>query len=471
MPGKVLIIDDIATNRITLKVRLAAACYQVAQALTAGEGLALARQMRPDLILCPAQLPDMGAAALARALRADPLLGDVPLVVVTAERDPAARLDMLEAGADDILVKPLCDDLFLARLRSLLRRRDSRGEAHLRDGAHQMLGLAEPPAGFDMPGTVLLVAETAEAALKWKSALAPTLPDRITAVARDEAMRHIGKAGAPDAIGLALPVDAPGEALRLLTDLTSQPATRDAGVIVALSVAAPRLAAEALDRGAADVLGEIASSREMALRLRRAILRKRRIEALRNSMRDGLRAAVIDPLTGLHNRRYAMPRLAGFAAEAAQGAGDYAVMVVDIDHFKLVNDQFGHAAGDAILARTGHILRQAMGEGDLVARLGGEEFLVAMPRTGPKAAQMAAQRLCRMIADTLFHIPGQPRPIRITVSIGVAMASDPVRPGQPGGEADPASPAAMLDRADQALYGAKAHGRNRVTLCARRPAA
>ena len=64
MPGKVLIIDDIATNRITFKVRLAAACYQVAQAATAAEGLTLARQMPPDLILCPANLPDMDAAGL-----------------------------------------------------------------------------------------------------------------------------------------------------------------------------------------------------------------------------------------------------------------------------------------------------------------------------------------------------------------------------------------------------------------------
>ncbi len=467
MPGKVLIIDDIATNRITLKVRLAAACYQVAQAATAAEGLTLARQMSPDLILCPGNLPDMDAAGLARALRADPVLGETPLIVVTGDHDPATRLAMLEAGADDILLKPLCDDLFLARLRSLLRHRHTHEEEQLRDGAGQVLGLAEAAAGFDTPGTVLLVAETADAALKWKSLLAHSMPDRLTAVGYVDAMRHIARSDSPDAIGLALPGDRPEEGLKLLTEFAAHPATRDAGVIVALAAARPQLAAEALDRGAADVLGDGALSREMALRLRRQILRKRRIDSLRRSMRAGLRAAVIDPLTGLHNRRYAMPRLARMAQEAALSGGDCAVMVVDIDHFKMVNDSFGHAAGDAILSRTGQILRDSMGPDALVARLGGEEFLIAMPGTGPDAAHMAAQRLCRLIAATLFHVPGQPRPIRITVSIGVALASDSPESSQGGS----VGPAAMLDRADRALYGAKAHGRNRVTLCKRRPAA
>ena len=471
MPGKVLIIDDIATNRITFKVRLAAACYQVAQAATAAEGLTLARQMPPDLILCPANLPDMDAAGLARALRGDPLLEDIPLIVVTADHDPATRLAMLEAGADDILLKPLSDDLFLARLRSLLRHRHNHEEKQLRDGAGQVLGLAETPAGFDAPGRVLLVADTADTALKWKSLLARSMPDRLTTVGIADAMRHIGRTDVPDAIGMVLPAEAPETGLRLLTELTAHPATRDAGVIVALAAPRARLAAEALDRGAAEVLGNGALSREMALRLRRQILRKRRIETLRRSMRAGLRAAVIDPLTGLHNRRYAMPRLARMVEEAARIGRDCAVMVVDIDHFKMVNDTFGHAAGDAVLSRIGQILRKTMGPDALVARLGGEEFLIAMPDTGPEIAHMAAQRLCRLIAGTLFRIPGQPRPVRITVSIGVALASDPAPrdPATPRG--NPASPTTMLERADRALYGAKAHGRNRVTFCKRRPAA
>lgn len=470
MPGKVLIIDDVVTNRIMLKVRLAAACYQVAQVATAAEGLTLARQMPPDLILCPANLPDMDAAGLARALRSDPVLGETPLIVVTADRDPETRLAMLEAGADDILLKPLCDDLFLARLRSLLRHRHSDEEEQLRDGADQVLGLAETSAGLDTPGRVLLVAETADTALKWKSLLAQSMPDRLIATGISDAMRQFDRTGAPDAIGLGLPAEAPEDGLRLLTELAAHPATRDAGVIVALAEPRPRLAAEALDRGAADVLSDGALIREMALRLRRQVMRKRRIEALRHSMRAGLRAAVTDPLTGLHNRRYAIPRLTRMAQEAERSGKDCAVMVVDIDHFKAVNDTFGHAAGDAILSRTGHILREAIGQDALVARLGGEEFLIAMPDTGPDSARKAAQSLCRLIAGTLFHLPGKPHPIRITVSIGVALTLDSATQDS-AAPPDRASPVAILDRADRALYAAKAYGRNRVTFCKRQPAA
>ncbi|WP_137701573.1 diguanylate cyclase [Marimonas lutisalis] len=471
MPGKVLIIDDIATNRVMLKVKLAAACYRVVQASSAQDGLTAARAARPDIILTPARLGDMPLAALVKALRDDPDLAQTPVLVVTSDPDRASRLSLLAAGVDDVLVKPLSDDLLLARLRALLRQRETTEELRLREGARRVLGLAEAGERFDSPGTVMLVSGSADSAGRWAGALAPMLQDRLVPVACDQVIARLGQGLRPDAIALELGIDAPGAGLRLLADLTSQPGTREAGIIVALSGADARLGAEALDRGAIEVMGDGSNTRELALRLRRQVLRKRRIDSLRASMRDGLRAAVTDPLTGLYNRRYAMPRLARLADQAAETGRDYAVMVVDLDHFKLINDRFGHAAGDAVLARVATVLRDAMREEDLVARLGGEEFLIAMPDTGRHAAHMAAQRLCRRLAATGFDLPGQPRPIRITASIGVTLASDAPAPGMARAHPDPMAPEAMLDRADRALYAAKSHGRNQVTLCTRRPAA
>ena len=300
------------------------------------------------------------------------------------------------------------------------------------------------PPGFDAPGRVLLVADTANTALKWKSLLARSMPDRLTTVGIADAMRHIGRTDVPDG-------DRHGPARRSTrdraqaADRTDRPScdprrrgdrgacgpARAAGrrspstgvqpKCWATARSAARWRCACADRSCAN-----AGSKRCAARCA-----------------QGCRAAVIDPLTGLHNRRYAMPGLPGWSKRPPGSAGIAAVMVVDIDHFKMVNDTFGHAAGDAILSRIGHILREAMGQEALAARLGGEEFLIAMPDTGPEIAHMAAQRLCRLIAGTLFRIPGQPRPVRITVSIGVALASDPAPrdPATPRG--NPASPATM----------------------------
>lgn len=470
MPGKILIIDDIATNRIVLKVRLATACYQVTQAVDASEGIEAARQTRPDLIVCSARLPDMDAAGIARAIRAHPLTAEIPLIVITADRAEAPRRAALRAGVDDILLKPLDEHLLLARMRSLLRARDSEEDLHLRDGARHALGLAEPTESLDVPGHIALVAATAEAARDWARPLATLLPDRIETVPLRDAMRRLTGASAPDVVALSFG-STPGEAeagLRLMAELRARAETRDAGIVVTLAEANPRLAAEALDRGANDVLTSPGDPRETALRLRRQIQRKQRIDRMRDTMRDGLRAAMIDALTGLHNRRYAMPRLSHIAQEAARTARDYAVMVIDLDHFKLVNDRFGHAAGDAVLERVGDVLKSTVRPDDLVARIGGEEFLVAMPDTDRRSAEFAARRLCHLIREAAIHVPGQPRALHVTVSIGVALGSDVNRSAD---GRDPPLPDAVLERADKALYGAKAQGRNQVSLCARRPAA
>jgi two-component system cell cycle response regulator len=136
-------------------------------------------------------------------------------------------------------------------------------------------------------------------------------------------------------------------------------------------------------------------------------------------------------------------------------------MVADVDRFKAVNDTWGHAAGDAVLAEIAARLRDNLRPGDMVARLGGEEFLIAMPDTGHVAAAVAADRLRRVVAVQEIPIPGKPGGLIATVSIGVAVS-------QPGVVPEATVPE-LIDRADQALLAAKSDGRNQVSLA--RPAA
>lgn len=163
-------------------------------------------------------------------------------------------------------------------------------------------------------------------------------------------------------------------------------------------------------------------------------------------------AALTDLLTGLPNRRSAMDQLQQAWSTAARSGMPLSVMVIDIDHFKHINDTYGHAAGDAVLRETAEILRKSARRGDSVCRIGGEEFLVICPGTDIKDAMLSAERLRTTLAAKRIVI-GQTEK-NITASFGIA-----------GKLADTVDYDALVRAADQALYAAKQAGRNRI--CAR----
>lgn len=159
-----------------------------------------------------------------------------------------------------------------------------------------------------------------------------------------------------------------------------------------------------------------------------------------------------DVLTGLYNRREFGLRLAEEHARAVRYDKPYALMMLDLDHFKQVNDTYGHPAGDAVLKTLADILRKQLRDVDLAARYGGEEFVVVFPEISGGAAKLVAERVCHAVAATPFRSPDG-REIGLTVSIGVSCYPDCA-----------GSPQEVVDRADQALYVAKEAGRNRVVL-------
>ena len=157
--------------------------------------------------------------------------------------------------------------------------------------------------------------------------------------------------------------------------------------------------------------------------------------------------AQTDALTGTVNRRGLLQHLEQMHQRARGGGDGYVVLMVDVDHFKNVNDEHGHAQGDDVLKRVAQGLREGLRAGDVVARWGGEEFCVLLPRIGLAEAQTLAERMTLQIAAT-----GKPR---VTVSIGVAEA-----------HAQAETAEQVIRRADAALYRAKEAGRNRVVAAA-----
>lgn len=467
MTGRILIYDGIASNRIALRSKLAAACYDVVQAATPAQVRLCIREERPDLVVLDLDGDTAETLALCKTLTSQADTAGIPVLTLSDSVSTDLNLDALRNGAADLLTKPVQEELFLARLRRLLRQRSSAAELESRDLTNRQLGLAEQAAGYVLRGKVALVTPDAATGAGWKTALQPLLGDRLSVMSRDEALALYERKDQPDIFVIASTLTRPGDGTRLLSELRSGASTRYSGVIMVLEDPVQSTeersdtAAMALDLGANDVLTCGFRAQELALRITAQMQHKRRGDELRRNLRAGLEMAVRDPLTGLYNRRYAVPHLQSVASSAQSRNCPFAVMMLDLDRFKSINDTYGHSVGDRVLVEIARRLRANMRSEDLIARIGGEEFLVVMPDTDLDQARVAAHRMCALVRDTPVSLPYDAGHIQVTVSIGLAM-------GRPDTD-DASLVERIMHEADLALYEAKAEGRDQFNVS--RPAA
>lgn len=467
MAGRILIYDGIAANRIVLRCKLSAACYTVVQTDSYADLLRRAMEDPADLVICDLDEAPHRALALCRALCGKLSALRVPVVLVASDPAPALRIAAFGAGAWALLRKPLHDDLLLATLRQVLRQAHGVRETLQQRASVAELGFAEPAVPFAAPRrSVALVADDQTLA----DAAAQRLRGRLGAVdlqalTPDLALSRADRMRAPDTYVILSGGERWQQGLRLVSDLHSRAGSRDARIVMVLDGDAGAgadmdgtlalRAAMALDLGADDVLfGDVHLS-ELAIRMEQQALRKQFVDTLHHTLRNGIEMAARDPLTGLYNRRYAVPRLDRMLDSAREQGAPLALMALDLDRFKAVNDTHGHCAGDAVLVEVARRLAAALRPRDLIARSGGEEFWIALPDTDAAEAATTAQALCRLIRSNPVPLPGRGGLLRVTVSIGVAV-------GGPGAVAPTLD--SLLARADSALYAAKADGRDKVTF-------
>ena len=457
MNGKILVVDDVSTNRIVFKVKLTAAGYRMVMAGDGASCLAQARSEMPDLILLDLWLRDMSGLDVLTRLKADPRTRRIPVVMFSAEQDARLRVAALKAGAEDFLSRPVDDQTLFARLRGILRAREVMGDLASPEDGLDVLSLAEPAASFEMPGMVAMIMGRADQGLHLRKQLSGENQDRFSLIGHDAVFADNTDRSAPDVYLIDADAGGPGGGLRLMSELLSRSTTRHAAFCIYNQQSPSFVAATAFDLGANEVVDAEISPPELAVRLHALVRRKREADRRLASVQDGLRLAVIDPLTGLHNRRYGMAQLTAIASQARENGQGFAIMVADLDRFKRVNDQWGHAAGDTVLVEVAARLAANLRAGDLLARIGGEEFLIALPATTYAEAEAAAGRLCRAIESAPVMLADGTR-INATISIGMTVSDGNCC--EPGSDAM----AGLIDLADRALMKSKSGGRNQVTI-------
>ena len=193
-----------------------------------------------------------------------------------------------------------------------------------------------------------------------------------------------------------------------------------------------------------DALTERSFSRSMTITLEKARLRKE-VEVVQKRMAE---MATKDTLTGLYNRRFLMEALDREVARASRYESDLAFCIIDLDHFKKVNDNYGHAAGDMVLSQVGGMLKKSFRKSDILSRYGGEEFAIIMPHAREAEARDACERFRKMVAS--HHFDHNSLQFKVTVSTGLASYNTVAAQ----------SPMGLVKAADEALYQAKDHGRN-----------
>jgi two-component system cell cycle response regulator len=212
---------------------------------------------------------------------------------------------------------------------------------------------------------------------------------------------------------------------------------------------------EGLHRGANDYIVKPCSRDELCARVRNYLRMKllqdelkRKNHELESINAELARSAITDPLTGLHNRRFFMKRAQEEIKRALRHGRCFGLLMLDVDHFKRINDTFGHQVGDDVLVAVAGCLKKTLRESDLLARFGGEEFIIGLPETGREGSDTLADRLRQVVGG--HAMPGLDR--AVTVSVGVAYVPS----------AGVESVDQLISRADAALYRAKREGRNRV---------
>jgi len=454
MSARILIVDDIEANRRLLQAKLEAQYHSVILASNGPQALEMARTHDPEIILLDVMMPGMDGYEVCRRLKADPVTSHIPVVMVTALSDTEDRVRGLDAGAEDFLTKPVDDFLLNSRVNALMRYSAVTSELRKREASGLKAGAVDGVVEekVDRPARVFLIDDN------------PRTSARIATVLRDHGHKVMtllesGSMGdlaqeRTDVLLVSL-LSKTFDPLKLCAHFKSNDVTRAVSILLICDPLERAKAVKGLEIGASDMIMAPVDTQELLARVRTQTRRTRYVEILRERVDRGLELSVIDQLTGLYNRRYMNNQLQQYMHRAVMGGKPLSVMMLDIDHFKKINDTHGHQAGDEVLQELADRLRHNIRPMDVACRPGGEEFLVILPETPGELAYAAAERVRRSIAAGKFNVLSDTREIEVTVSAGVSSLLGPND-----------TMADLLARADSALYAAKSAGRNRVETLA-----
>lgn len=461
MTARILVVDDVESSVKLLEALLLREYYEVVSAYNGAEAIEICLGGQIDVVILDVLMPGIDGFEVCRRLKDDPRTTNIPVVMLTALNSAQDKITGLEAGADDFMTKPVNDQQLLSRVKSLARLKMVSDELFQRTGtiadteveALLVTKLSGRFGGGEDAARILIVDENEIAAARLRVILGE---DYFVDVAND-ANDALIKAIENDYDSIVISADFTYyDPLRLCSQIRTIERTRLVPIILIVNEDEGSLVVRALELGVNDYVMRPLEKLELYARLRTQIKRKCYNDLLRQSLHRTITMAVTDSLTGLHNRRYLDTHMPVLLSRATGRERPLTVIMIDFDHFKRVNDQYGHDGGDDVLREFATRLRTKIRGMDVMCRYGGEEFAIVLPDTDLASAAAVAERIRDAVSEEPFLLAGGKHQIAMTISIGIAslrlMGGDTVE--------------ALFARTDAALYEAKKKGRNRIVLSA-----
>jgi two-component system cell cycle response regulator len=455
MSARVLVVDDVPFNEKLLRAQLTKEYYEVISAHNGRVAVDMTKQYLPDIILMDVMMPEMDGVQATQIIRSDPETAHIPIIMVTALNAIEDRVKGLQAGADDFLTKPINEQALMARLKSLLRMKMMMDELRLRNKTSQDFGVAQPLSmNINTQGRKILLVDddlVQRRQTKEKLVLNSWIVDECPNPQSLEEVLSMASAKDYSLIIISTEmVDVDG--LRLSSMIRSHADLRYTPILITVAQERQDILMRGLEMGVNDYIATPFDSNELIVRCTTQIRNKIFQDMLKASYLDSLSLSVRDGLTNVFNRRYFDSHISNLLEKSKAEGRALSLMMIDIDHFKPVNDNYGHPSGDAILKQVAGRMLASVRAVDLVTRYGGEEFAIIMPETDAAGALVVAERVRQAVEQAPFTIPVAPGQLQCTVSIGCSQLS--MQDTMPS----------LIARADQNLYQAKQGGRNKVVI-------
>ena len=454
MTALILVVDDLEPNVKLLEAKLTNEYYDVITASNGFEAIEQAKEHSPDIILLDVMMPEMDGFEACQKLKADPKTSHIPVVMVTALSEPSDRIRGLECGADDFITKPIKEIQLMARVKSLVRIKMLIDELRLRGQTSAEIG---DLTGEDME-SLMRISGCSVAVIDDDAIQGKNIKDRLdeeglttTLITDPDQTIPFTQTNEVDLFVVSTQLGSM-DGLRLCSQLRSMDETRHIPELIIVDEDDERRLVKGLEMGVNDYLITPVDVNELMCRVRTNIRRKKYKDALKANYKQSVNMAITDGLTGVYNRHYLTVHLEKQLKSALEKQKPLSFIIIDADHFKNVNDSYGHDVGDEVLKELAtRMVNQTRGS-DMVARFGGEEFVMLMPGLGMPTAVDVAERIRASVELIPFKVSHEIEQLDMTVSVGVAT----VRPGD--------TAETILKRADTALYEAKHGGRNRVVI-------
>ncbi|WP_017443277.1 PleD family two-component system response regulator [Rickettsia gravesii] len=444
----ILVVDDIETNIKLLTAKLLKEYYTVLTANSGKEALAILKKGKIDIILLDVMMPEMDGFEVCKTIKTDPETTHIPVVMVTALSDIDDRVKGLEAGADELLTKPINDTALFVRLKSLSRMKSLIDELKLRNSTNALLGVTN----IEMHDTfvdkkILLINDDVVQAKNIKQMLLK-ITQNVKVISNSDELDIINEY-TPDLVIISSTLEN-DDPLRISVILRGKAEISGVVIILQIDEDGMPLVVKGIELGINDYFVYPIEESELLARIRTQLRRKQYQDNLRNDLEQSVNLAAKDGLTGLFNRRYFDIHLKQMIEKANKESIKLYLLMCDIDNFKHVNDTYGHQAGDKVLTIVSRILKNTLRITDLIARFGGEEFTILLTDIDISKAIETAERVRVKIEYMDFHIEDQIEPLKTTISIGVTKYKKEE------------SIKSFIERADKAMYEAKTTGKNKV---------